>query len=82
MSLSITSHFDAGAIEVVSCETADDIRLRIRADNRAAFAQWFYFRLSGARGQRCRCETAACAWCECQCIRITQGAKCLDVGRG
>ncbi len=53
MSLSITSNFDAGAIEVVSCETADDIRLRIRADNRAAFAQWFYFRLSGARGQRC-----------------------------
>ncbi|MDG0026135.1 M14-type cytosolic carboxypeptidase [Trinickia sp. Y13] len=53
MSLSITSNFDSGAIEVVSCETADDIRLRIRADNRAAFAQWFYFRLSGARGQRC-----------------------------
>lgn len=53
MSLSITSNFDAGAIEVVSCERADDIRLRVRADNRAQFAQWFYFRLSGARGQRC-----------------------------
>lgn len=52
-SLSITSHFDAGAIEVVSCERAADIRLRVRADNRAQFAQWFYFRLSGARGQQC-----------------------------
>lgn len=67
MSLSITSNFDAGAIEVVSCETADDIQLRIRADNRAAFAQWFYFRLSGARGQRCvmTFENAAqCAFAE------------------
>ena len=63
MSLSITSHFDAGAIEVVSCETADDIRLRIRADNRAAFAQWFYFRLSGARGQRCAMTFENAAQC-------------------
>ena len=53
MSLSITSNFDAGAIEVVSCEQAGDIRLRIRRDSHADVAQWFYFRLSGARGERC-----------------------------
>lgn len=53
MSLSITSNFDAGAIEVVSCAQAGDIRLRIRRDSHADFAQWFYFRLSGARGERC-----------------------------
>ena len=53
MTLSITSNFDAGAIEVLSCERADDIRLRVRKDNRAEFAQWFYFRLTGARGERC-----------------------------
>ena len=53
MSLSITSNFDAGAIEVVSCEQASDIRLRIRRDSHADFAQWFYFRLAGARGERC-----------------------------
>jgi murein tripeptide amidase MpaA len=53
MSLSITSNFDAGAIEVVSCERAEAIRLRVRGDSQAEFAQWFYFRLSGARGERC-----------------------------
>lgn len=53
MSLSITSNFDGGAIEVVACDTADDIRLRIRSDSHAGLAQWFYFRLSGARGERC-----------------------------
>ncbi|KGV81196.1 zinc carboxypeptidase family protein [Burkholderia pseudomallei MSHR4375] len=53
MTLSITSNFDAGAIDVVSCERADAIRLRVRGDNRSEFAQWFYFRLTGARGERC-----------------------------
>jgi len=53
MTLSITSNFDGGAIEVLACRDAADIRLRVRPDNRADFAQWFYFRLSGARGERC-----------------------------
>jgi murein tripeptide amidase MpaA len=53
MTLSITSNFDAGAIEVLSCERADDIRLRVCKDNAAEFAQWFYFRLTGARDERC-----------------------------
>lgn len=65
--LSITSNFDAGAVEVVSASSADDIRLRIRGDNRSEFAQWFYFRLSGVRDERCvmRFENAAaCAYPE------------------
>lgn len=53
MTLSITCNFDGGAVEVLSCERAADIRLRIRRDSHAEFAQWFYFRLSGARGERC-----------------------------
>src|ERR1700754_1937581 len=67
MTLSITSNFDAGAIEVLSCEHADDIRLRVRRDSHAEFAQWFYFRLSGARGERCvmKFENAGdCAFAE------------------
>lgn len=50
--LSITSQFDAGAIEVVSLEDAQHIQLRLRPDVSAAFSQWFYFRLQGARGQQ------------------------------
>lgn len=50
--LSITSQFDAGAIEVVSLENAQHIQLRLRPDVAAPFSQWFYFRLQGARGQQ------------------------------
>ncbi len=67
MTLSITSNFDAGAIEVLSCDEPGDIRLRVRRDSHADFAQWFYFRLSGARGERCvmTFENAAdCAFAE------------------
>lgn len=53
MTLSITSNFDGGAIEVLACVQAADIRLRIRPDSHSDFAQWFYFRLSGARDELC-----------------------------
>jgi len=49
----IHSQFDAAAIEVLECERADAIRLRMRPDTQADFAQWFYFRLSGVRGTPC-----------------------------
>ena len=58
MTLRISSNFDSGAIEVLSLARADDIRLRIRADQGihgdAAFRQWFHFRLHGAAGQPVR----------------------------
>ncbi len=51
MSIKVSSNFDAGAIEIVSVEHAHDIQLNIRKDSHADFAQWFYYRLQGVRGQ-------------------------------
>ncbi len=51
--MQITDCFDGGNIV---CRTADDpakIELEIRKDNASDFYQWFYFRLSGARGVDC-----------------------------
>lgn len=50
----IEQDFDAGNIEVVSCDDPQNIRLKIRLDNESEFYQWFYFRLSGARHTDCR----------------------------
>lgn len=49
----ISQNFDGGNIEIVSAESASDIRLNIRHDKDSQFYQWFYFRLSGARGVAC-----------------------------
>ena len=49
----ISQNFDGGNIEVVTAESANDIRLNIRHDQDSEFYQWFYFRLSGARGIAC-----------------------------
>ena len=49
----ISPNFDGGNIEIVSAESASDIRLNIRHDKDSEFYQWFYFRLSGARGVAC-----------------------------
>ncbi|MGQ0709458.1 MAG: M14 family metallopeptidase [Rhodoferax sp.] len=49
--LSISSQFDGGAIEVQRIDDARQIELRIRRDNAAEFAQWFYFALHGAAQQ-------------------------------
>lgn len=46
--ISISSQFDSGAIDVISVADARDIQVRIRKDNAADFAQWFYFALHGA----------------------------------
>ena len=53
MSIKISSHFDAGAIEVVSAQHPSQIDLHLRADSHADIKQWFYFRLQGARHQPC-----------------------------
>ncbi|MSR11183.1 MAG: hypothetical protein EXR84_05200 [Gammaproteobacteria bacterium] len=49
----ISQNFDAGNIEVIACSTPADIQLRIRKDSNSDFYQWFYFRLTGAKAQRC-----------------------------
>lgn len=51
MSIKISQNFDAGAIEVVRAEQAGSIELKLRKDSHADIAQWFYFRLQGARGE-------------------------------
>ncbi|GGI52981.1 M14 family metallopeptidase [Oxalicibacterium solurbis] len=56
MTIRISSGFDAGAIVVVDtvrAELAQQIDLRLRKDSHADIAQWFYFRLQGARGEQC-----------------------------
>lgn len=50
MAIRISQGFDSGSIEVVNAERADDIRLRLRADNAADFRQWFHFRVHEAAG--------------------------------
>jgi murein tripeptide amidase MpaA len=54
MSIRISHHFDAGAIEVVRTDDPQAIELNLRKDSGADFMQWFHFRLQGARGEACR----------------------------
>lgn len=49
----ISSEFDAGNIECVSCDNPANIELNIRKDNQSDFYQWFYFRLTGANNTAC-----------------------------
>lgn len=53
MAIKISAHFDAGAIDVQRADSAQTIELKLRKDSHADIAQWFYFRLQGARGERC-----------------------------
>lgn len=53
MKMRIDAEFDGGNIEVVDAGDCRDIRLRIRKDNLSEFYQWFFFRVSGVRGEDC-----------------------------
>jgi len=46
----ISTSFDSGSIEVINLANPSDIQLNIRRDSAAGFAQWFHFRLQGAKG--------------------------------
>lgn len=50
MSLRVSSAFDGGNVEVVDASDPSNVRLRIRRDAGGRFFQWFFFRVSGARG--------------------------------
>jgi murein tripeptide amidase MpaA len=52
--IAISSTFDAGSIDIIDSKQADNLILRIRPDNASEFAQWFHFRLQGAKNQPCR----------------------------
>jgi murein tripeptide amidase MpaA len=53
MTIKISQNFDAGAIDILRAGDAGNIALNLRKDSHADIAQWFYFRLQGARGQAC-----------------------------
>ena len=53
MTLSISSSFDAGNIKVERLDGPDQIELSIPKDHKSEFAQWFYFRLTGAKDTPC-----------------------------
>lgn len=51
--MKISTQFDAGSVIVNDLSDPGNIRLSLRPDNAADFAQWFYFRLQGAAYQNC-----------------------------
>ncbi|PLX22356.1 MAG: hypothetical protein C0599_06535 [Salinivirgaceae bacterium] len=53
MKVTISSTFDSGNIEVVNVENTQNIQLNIRKDTNSDFLQWFYFRMQGAKDQKC-----------------------------
>ncbi len=53
MPIKISQLFDAGAIDVLRADSPQTIEVNIRKDSHADLAQWFYFRVQGARGEAC-----------------------------
>ncbi|MBA3675833.1 MAG: carboxypeptidase family protein [Sphingosinicella sp.] len=60
MTLSISSAFDGGNINLVAIDGAR-IDLEIEQDHQSDFYQWFYFRLTGAAGQKVELRIVNCA---------------------
>ncbi len=54
MSISISSNFDAGNIEVIDIKDSNNIQLKIEKDTKSDFLQWFYFRMQGGKDQACK----------------------------
>jgi murein tripeptide amidase MpaA len=50
MTISISSDFDSGNIEIIGID-GDTADLKIRHDKDSAFYQWFHFRVAGAKGR-------------------------------
>ncbi len=60
MTLSISSSFDSGNIEVTGID-GDTATLTIRKDKDSEFYQWFHFRVAGAKGQSVTLRITNCA---------------------
>ena len=56
MSISISSQFDGGNIKCTSCNSSEDIRLKILPDAGGEFYQWFYFRMTAPAGNTYRLQ--------------------------
>ena len=59
MTIQINSAFDSGNI-VVTAVDGDTANLEIRKDAHSDFYQWFYFRVSGAKGRQVRLNITNC----------------------
>jgi murein tripeptide amidase MpaA len=59
--IAISSGFESGSIDVLDLSCAADLRVALRTDSAADVRQWFHFRLSGARGERCTIRFANAA---------------------
>jgi murein tripeptide amidase MpaA len=57
---SISSAFDGGNIRLVAAE-GDRVDLEILKDNQSDFYQWFYFRVTGAKGRPLKLRILNCA---------------------
>ena len=53
--MNISQNFDAGNIEVVNCEDAGNIQLKIRADRASDFTSGFIFVLAEQKIRPARC---------------------------
>jgi murein tripeptide amidase MpaA len=60
MTLSISSAFDGGNIRLVAAE-GDRVDLEILKDRQSDFYQWFYFRVTGAKGRPLQLRIVNCA---------------------
>ncbi|HEY0311103.1 MAG TPA: M14-type cytosolic carboxypeptidase [Allosphingosinicella sp.] len=60
MTLSITSAFDGGNIRLVAAQ-GDCIDVEIQKDHQSDFYQWFYFRVTGAKGRPLQLRIVNCA---------------------
>jgi murein tripeptide amidase MpaA len=61
MTITITSAFDGGNIEIVGAGGPGCFDLAIRRDANSDFYQWFYFRVAGAQGQPLTLRIVNCA---------------------
>ena len=50
-SIQISTHFDAGSIDILDCSDPRNVQLALKKDHAAEFLQWFHFRLEGTVGQ-------------------------------
>lgn len=51
--MQIDCDFDGGSIEILDASDPSSVALALRPDNASDFKQWFYFRVSEARGVPC-----------------------------
>lgn len=52
--VTIDSSFEGGSIEVLDAHDPGNVRLNLKTDENAEESYWFFFRLTGVRGQTCR----------------------------